>query len=274
MPLNRATYTKFVHARFFGTPNEAIKFLRQLQDIDDQWPHLHYDMGVAYSDMMQYDRAIPQLEKALEMYSIMDSRPWWPANYTYLGKAYHETGQYKKEKNLYNKAERDFPENPSIIQRQAILALTEGNTTEATIYFEKYISVRKDNSVAETVILTGLAGIYNEAGIPDKAEENYQKVLSLQPNEQECLFNLGLFLIDSDRNISKGLELVGKALEANPENYSYLDTRGWGLYKQGKYKEALEALLKSWDLRMKNGVYDHPAYLHLEAAKKAATPPK
>jgi hypothetical protein len=29
-------------------------------------------------------------------------------------------------------------------------------------------------------------------------------------------------------------------------------------------------LQKSWDLRRQNAVYDHPAFLHLEAAKKAA----
>jgi len=38
---------------------------------------------------------------------------------------------------------------------------------------------------------------------------------------------------------------------------------------QGKYLEALELLQKSWDLRLERAVYDHQAFLHLEAAKKA-----
>jgi hypothetical protein len=29
--------------------------------------------------------------------------------------------------------------------------------------------------------------------------------------------------------------------------YDYLDIKGWGLYKQGKNKEALEILQKCWD---------------------------
>ncbi|NTW18582.1 MAG: hypothetical protein HGA42_02785, partial [Nostocales cyanobacterium W4_Combined_metabat2_030] len=48
-----------------------------------------------------------------------------------------------------------------------------------------------------------------------------------------------------------------------------LDTKGRGLYKLGKYKEAMEILQKSWDLRMKNAIYDHSAFLHLEEARKA-----
>ena len=81
--------------------------------------------------------------------------------------------------------------------------------------------------------------------------------------------NLAYFLIDKDRNINKGMELISKALELSPDNYTYLHAKGWGLYKQGKYQEALDILQKSWDLRMKNAIYNHEAFLHLEAAKKA-----
>jgi hypothetical protein len=57
----------------------------------------------------------------------------------------------------------------------------------------------------------------------------------------------------------------------SPDNYNYLDTKGWGLYKQGKYQEALNILQKSWDLRMQIAIWDREAFLHLEAAKKAVT---
>jgi len=56
----------------------------------------------------------------------------------------------------------------------------------------------------------------------------------------------------------------------SPDGYEILDTKGWGLYKSGKYNESLEILQKSWKLRLQNAVYDHEAYLHLEAARKAA----
>ena len=64
--------------------------------------------------------------------------------YTDLGNAYHKTGQYKKEKKLYKKAEQDFPDDPDLIYRQAVLSLTEGDTIAANRYIEKYISNRKE----------------------------------------------------------------------------------------------------------------------------------
>jgi tetratricopeptide (TPR) repeat protein len=70
----------------------------------------------------------------------------------------------------------------------------------------------------------------------------------------------------NDRNLNEAIDLIYKALLSEPDNYIYLDTKGWGLFKQGKYREALEFLEKSWALKP---VYDHEVYLHLEAAKKA-----
>ena len=69
--------------------------------------------------------------------------------------------------------------------------------------------------------------------------------------------------------INEGLKLADKALNLRPDFYDFLHSKGWGFYKQGKYQEALEILQKSWDLRMKNAIYYHEAFLHLEAARKA-----
>ena len=104
----------------------------------------------------------------------------------------------------------------------------------------------------------------------EKAEAILREALSLEPENPTILNNLAYFLIDKDRNLNEGIELIDKVLELNSDNYEYLDTKGWGLYKQGKYMEALDMLQKSWDLRRERAVYDHEAFLHLEAAKKAA----
>ena len=111
-----------------------------------------------------------------------------------------------------------------------------------------------------------LALTYEEAGILNKAEEYYRQAFSLEPNNQDRLNALAYFLIDKDRNLIEGLELIDKALSLSPFDYLIIDTKGWGLYKQGKYSEALELIQKSWELKP---VYDHELYLHLEAAKKA-----
>ena len=51
--------------------------------------------------------------------------------------------------------------------------------------------------------------------------------------------SLGFFLIDTDRNIEEGLDLIDEALLLSHDDYSLLYSKGWGLYKKGKYQEAL-----------------------------------
>jgi tetratricopeptide (TPR) repeat protein len=269
MPLRQEYYYKWLYARFFDTPNDEIIYLRQLMDFDDQLPFTYYEVGNGYSDLYNYEKAIPEYKKALEILDKWDSKPRWITNYTNLGLAYHKTNQFKKEKKLYHKAEQDFPDHPDLIYRQAILTFAEGQTKDANEYVEKYKSVLKENSASEATIATNLAGIYSEANIPDKAEVYYRQALLLEPENPIRMNRLAYFLIDKDRNKNEGLELVDKALELSPDNYSYLHAKGWGLYKQGKYLEALDILQRSWNLRRQNAVYNHEAFLNLEASKKA-----
>jgi tetratricopeptide (TPR) repeat protein len=266
MPVQQKIWTNLIYAGYFEPISEGTKYCMQLLEIDDQQPIIYYQLGWSYSSLSQYDKAIPEFEKALEIYNKWGSKPMWVPDYTELGYAYHKTGQYKKEKMLYKKAERDFPDDPTLIYGQAVLALSEGNIQDADHYIEKYISIRKENSIPEASIMDGVAGIYSDANIPDKAEEYYRHALSLEPDNPDRLNILAFFLIEKDRNLTEGMVTIDKALELSPYNYLYLDTKGWGLYKQGKYQEALAFLQKSWDLKP---IYDHDVNLHLEAAKKA-----
>lgn len=111
--------------------------------------------------------------------------------------------------------------------------------------------------------------IYTEGGVLDKAETILRETLSLESENPIRINSLAYFLINEERNIKEGLELADIALKLRPDNYNFLHTKGWGLYKQGKYREALEILQKGWNIRREKSVYDHEPFLHLEAAKKA-----
>jgi tetratricopeptide (TPR) repeat protein len=116
------------------------------------------------------------------------------------------------------------------------------------------------------VIAANLAGIYIQGGLLDKAEEYYRKALALEPENWVRMINLAYFLIDKDRNITEGLELIERALKLKPNRYNLFHWKGWGLYKQGKYKEALKLLEKADSLKP---TYNYRLYLHLDEAKKA-----
>ena len=153
LPVEHKVFANWLYAKSFETPHESTKYMSQLLEFDDQVPLFHYQLGIDYMDMYQYD----------------------------------------------------------------------------------------------------------------KAEEYYRQALSLEPERPVGLNSLAYFLIDNNRNINEGMELVEKALAINPDYY-IPDTKGWGLFKLGKYKESLELLEKAWELKP---LYDHGIYLHLQEARKA-----
>ena len=52
---------------YFKHQKEEIECLKQILEIDDQLPWKHYSLGAMYLYVSQYDNAIPEFEKALEV---------------------------------------------------------------------------------------------------------------------------------------------------------------------------------------------------------------
>jgi tetratricopeptide (TPR) repeat protein len=78
--------------------------------------------------------------------------------------------------------------------------------------------------------------------------------------------DLAWLLINNDINVNEGVDLIQNALELKPDVWHYLDTKGWGFYKQGRYDEALKVLKDAWDLRP---YYDLEGYQHIQEVEKA-----
>ena len=260
-------YINSLYAGAFETPHEQIIYIKQHLDYDGRDPGFLYLLGITYYNLHQYDKALPVFEESLEKYSKWGARPAWVYCYFYPVLIYNKAGQHKKEKKLLNKAVHDFPDGYNLLQCEAMLALSERDTILANKYIQKYISNRRENLWSEAAIMTDLAGAFLLYGDLKEAEVYYRKALSFEPENPVRMNDLAKVLIENERKLKEGLELIDKALKSSPDNWAVLDTKGWGLYKQGKYQEALMFLEKSWSL--KPVYYIHELFLHLEAAKKA-----
>ncbi|MCX6226547.1 MAG: tetratricopeptide repeat protein, partial [Bacteroidia bacterium] len=266
LPLAQKIMANWLYATHFESLTESIKYLKQIIEIDDQVPVFHFELGFELQSMNKYDEAIPAFEKALEIYKKWGTTPPWALNYTMLGNAYHETKQYGKEEQLYAIGEKDFPENSTLVSQHASLALCQGDTVAASRYLGKYVVMLKGYSYTEGGIAYKLASFYSRDGLLNQAEEYYRKAVLLEPKNALFLNDLSWFLIDRDRNIDEGLLLADKALQINPGEFTFWDTKGWGLYKKGNYKEALVCLEKSRGL---GPVKNDENAQHIEEVKKA-----
>jgi tetratricopeptide (TPR) repeat protein len=79
----------------------------------------------------------------------------------------------------------------------------------------------------------------------DEAEEMFRKVLALDPQSAMTLNYLGYMLADRGVKLDEAVSMIKKAVDLDPANGAYLDSLGWAYFKQAKYDQAEEQLVKA-----------------------------
>jgi tetratricopeptide (TPR) repeat protein len=90
-----------------------------------------------------------------------------------------------------------------------------------------------------------LGAIYERQKLYDKAEEQFKKVLSVNPKNAPVLNYYGYMLGDLGIRLDEAEDLVQRALKEEPYNGGYLDSLGWIYYKQNKPADAEATLRKA-----------------------------
>ncbi len=85
------------------------------------------------------------------------------------------------------------------------------------------------------------------------AETAYVHALRLDSTVALVLNNYAYLLATQNRELDKAKDMVTRALDREPENASYLDTRGWIQYRLGKYEDAITDLVKAAQIDSSNG---------------------
>ncbi len=132
-----------------------------------------------------------------------------------------------------------------------------------------------------------LSGLHVENKDIEKAAKQLQTLIKRNPESPTYKNDLGFIWCDNDMNLAESEKLIKEALELDrktqekakadgkidevKENAAYLDSLGWVLFKQKKYKEALEYLKKAAadeDEGNHLEIWDHLADCHMALGQK------
>jgi tetratricopeptide (TPR) repeat protein len=193
-----------------------------------------------YRDSHDIDRAIAEAKKAL------DESPDDPEMTRTLAMLYGEKS--------------DTPAARQLLER-----LLKGNDTDLEIYLDiaqvesrgkKYSDAEQSAARAEQMahgpagkesVWYVLGAIYERQKKFDDAEQEFRKVLDVNPNNGPVLNYYGYMLADRGVRVEEAASLIERALKQEPNNGAYLDSLGWAYYKQNKLVEAEEYLRKAID---------------------------
>lgn len=119
------------------------------------------------------------------------------------------------------------------------MLMSAGRGTEAVEAARKALSLASAEDPAQTTnALIMLSSAQERAGDTGGAEATLRQVLAKDANNPTALNNLGYFLTEHDQKLEEAREMIERAVRAEPQNSSFLDSFGWVYYKLGKLQEA------------------------------------
>jgi Tfp pilus assembly protein PilF len=102
----------------------------------------------------------------------------------------------------------------------------------------------------------------------EKSDSLYERALRMDPESALILNNYGYSLADRGVQLERALSMALKAVEAEPDNSSYLDTLGWVYYRLGRYEEAERFILRAIEAGEASAVVlDHMGDVSLKLGK-------
>ena len=234
---------------------------------------LYQQLGQLYRDTQNYQASIYTFEELGHLGEEEDRRARMMIMDTYrAAKDLPKALQTGKE------ALAKYPADPAIRTSHALLLGENGQTDEAvkilksqlhgdTADRETYLNIAQvyergrhyqqaEEAAHAAEVLPGqarenemvwflLGAIYERQKFFDKAEEQFKKVLSVNPKNAPVLNYYGYMLGDLGIRLDEAETLVQQALKEDPFNGAYLDSLGWIYFKENKFSASEITLRKA-----------------------------
>ncbi|KAG9138426.1 hypothetical protein Leryth_012718 [Lithospermum erythrorhizon] len=224
-----------------GNTHEGIQKYYEAIKVDPHYAPAYYNLGVVYSEMMQYDLALSCYEKAaLE-------RPMYAEAYCNMGVIYKNRGDLESAIACYERCLAVSP-NFEIAKNNMAIALTdlgtkvklEGDINQGVAYYKK--ALYYNWHYADAMYNLGVA--YGEMLKFDMAIVFYELAFHFNPQCAEACNNLGVIYKDRD-NLDKAVECYQMALSIKPNFSQSLNNLGVVYTVQGKMDAAASMIEKA-----------------------------
>jgi Tfp pilus assembly protein PilF len=169
-----------------------------------------------------------------------------------------ENGQVDDAVRILRDLDSKEPNNPAHLDALGSLLSRFGRNDEAIKVFDDMLKRFGDIEEVTKVVRPKLSVIYVNMGNYTKGEAELELLLKRSPDEPGPNNDLGYLYAEQGKNLEKAASMIRKALQEDPENFAYLDSMGWVLFKQGKLKEAMDTITRAAEQMRRLGIDPDP----------------
>lgn len=231
--------------------NDLPKALEMYQVLSEMAP-ADIEIAERYGDLLARSDSTRKAHDYLR--GLIRNYPDRQAAYISLSMLFARNDEIDSLLSITDIAMEKFPDQSYFPIVRANVLSNQGENDEAVRYLQRVLAIEPDNLQAQLL----LANTWEALEQYRLSDSLYSRIISQHPDEAVALNNYAYSLALRGERIGEALQMVEQALAIEPDNASYLDTKGWLLYLQENYKDARKYIEKALSMNSHNAeVLEH-----------------
>jgi Flp pilus assembly protein TadD len=163
----------------------------------------------------------------------------------FLALIYNQQNEQQMSIKVLKQALTIHRDDPDLLAMYGSALSQTGQDQEAIKPLERALEQDRENIAT----ISSIAAVYDKLQMWNKSDSLYNEALKREPRNALLLNNYSYSLSQRNIELEKALEMVTLALEIDPDNGAYLDTKGWIYYQLKDFEKALFYIQKALDSR-------------------------
>lgn len=141
-----------------------------------------------------------------------------------------------------------YPEDPFVLASLGDMKARNDDPAGADIAYSAALDLMPADQPGRWIVLYTRAIARDDLDRWPEAEADFRAALELEPTQPNVLNYLGYSLLERGGDAEEALEMIKRAIAAEPRNGAIVDSLAWAYYRLGRYEDAVAPMERASEL--------------------------
>ena len=162
--------------------------------------------------------------------------------------ALRRAGKIDAAAEVLNQLVQTHPDTASVHVAAGDLYREQEDWAQAVAAYDRAIAHLEAHDNPQWFVYYVRAIAHERQGHWPEAEADFRRALELNPDHPQVLNYLGYSMVEKRVNLDEALDMIERAVAAQPDSGHIVDSLGWVLYRLGRYDEAITHMERAAEL--------------------------